>query len=66
MLDLFFFFYSVIMVDEVYERSIVIDIFLGFFKKIIKWCFDLCIVVVLVMMDIKVFYDFFDISREKL
>lgn len=66
MVDLLFFFYSVIMVDEVYERSIVIDIFFGFLKKIIRWCFDLCLIVVLVIMDIKVFCDFFDISGEKL
>lgn len=36
MLDFLLEVYGVVMLDEVYERILVIDIFMGFFKEVVK------------------------------
>lgn len=54
--------YSVIMLDEVYERMLYIDIMIGLLKKIKKKWKDLRIIVFFVIFDVEMFRDFFNIN----
>lgn len=50
------------MLDEVYERILYIDIMIGFLKKIKKKWKDFKIIIFLVMFDVEMFRDFFNIN----
>lgn len=54
--------YSVIMLDEVYERTFYIDIMIGFLKKIKKKRKDFRIIIFFVTFDVEMFRDFFNIN----
>lgn len=52
-------YYSVIIMDEVYECFFNIDVFFGLFWEVVVWCLDLKFIVILVMMDVEKFVVFF-------
>jgi len=56
--------YSVIMLDEVHERSIFTDILLGLMKKILLKRKDLRLIVSSATMDSETFKDFFNLASE--
>ncbi|XP_046842076.1 probable ATP-dependent RNA helicase DHX35 isoform X1 [Xenia sp. Carnegie-2017] len=59
--------YSVIMLDEVHERTLYTDVILGLLKKIQKKRKDLKLIVTSATMDAEMFRDFFNtnISKDK-
>lgn len=56
--------YSVIMLDEVHERSIFTDILLGLMKKILRKRKDLRLIVSSATLDAETFREFFDFKTE--
>ena len=57
--------YSVIMLDEVHERTAQIDIIMGLLKKILKRRRDLKLIVSSATVDAEYIRDFFNRGREK-
>lgn len=58
--DCWFLQYDMIIVDEVYECSFNIDFLLGYFKQLLKKWLDLKLIVMLVMIDMLWFVEYFD------
>lgn len=52
--------YDMIIVDEVYECSFNIDFLLGYLKQLLCKCLDLKLIVILVIIDIECFVQYFD------
>jgi len=58
--------YSVIMLDEVHERSIFTDILLGLMKKILRKRKDLRLIISSATLDAETFRDFFNFKTENI
>ena len=57
--------YSVIMLDEVHERTAQIDIIMGLLKKILNRCWDLKLIISSATVDAEVIRDFLNRVKEK-
>ena len=57
--------YSVIMLDEVHERTAQTDIIMGLLKKILKRCRDLKLIISSATVDAEVIRDFLNRVKEK-